>query len=187
MTLTAKDVAEITRLLEESAFDELHLEMEGLKLMLRRAGAPAATRPDGGVTGNPVAGTGAGPGNDPAASRAAPTAPGKPPPTAARDTAGSRDAGPSRDSAVARDPAVQDVPAPLLGTFYRSPKPGSPPFVEVGSTVEEDTIIGIIEVMKLMNTVRAGARGQVTEILARDGVLVEYGETLLRVRRASPA
>jgi acetyl-CoA carboxylase biotin carboxyl carrier protein len=53
--------------------------------------------------------------------------------------------------------------------------------VEVGSTVDEDTIVGIIEVMKLMNTVRSGARGRVVEILARDGTLVEYGETLLRI------
>jgi acetyl-CoA carboxylase biotin carboxyl carrier protein len=67
----------------------------------------------------------------------------------------------------------------LLGTFYRAPKPGAPPFVEVGASVEPDTIIGIIEVMKLMNTVRAGTRGRVREIRARDGNLVEYGEALL--------
>ena len=71
------------------------------------------------------------------------------------------------------------VRAPLLGTFYRAPRPGAPPFVEVGASVEPDTTVGIIEVMKLMNTVRAGARGVVREIRARDGVLVEYGETLL--------
>ena len=164
MTLTAKDVAEITRLLEESAFDELNLEMEGLKLTLRRSGAPASPAAASPAAASPIAAS-------PIAASpvaASPAAPGRQPP------------------AAARDPAIQDVPAPLLGTFYRAPKPGAPPFVEVGSTVEEDTIIGIIEVMKLMNTVRAGTRGQVTEIAARDGVLVEYGETLLRVRRASP-
>ena len=57
--------------------------------------------------------------------------------------------------------------------------------MEVGSQVDEDTIVGIIEVMKLMNAVRAGARGSVVEILGRDGTLVEYGEPLLRVTRAS--
>ncbi|MGS0014447.1 acetyl-CoA carboxylase biotin carboxyl carrier protein, partial [Escherichia coli] len=61
------------------------------------------------------------------------------------------------------DPNSVNVPAPLLGTFYRAPKPGAPPFVEIGAKVEADTIIGIIEVMKLMNTVRAGVRGVVTE------------------------
>ncbi len=70
----------------------------------------------------------------------------------------------------------------MLGIFYRAPKPGEPPFVEVGSKVGEDTVIGIIEVMKLMNTVHAGVKGTVVEILAANGALVEYGEVLLRVR-----
>jgi len=74
-----------------------------------------------------------------------------------------------------------EVTAPLLGTFYRAPKPGAPPFVDVGARVEPDTIIAIIEVMKLMNTVRAGRVGRVTEILVADGALVEFGQPLLRV------
>ena len=81
-------------------------------------------------------------------------------------------------------PVVADgtaVESPMLGTFYRAPKPGAAPFVEVGSAVEADTVIGIVEVMKLMNTVRAGVRGTVTAVVARDGALVEYGETLIRV------
>jgi acetyl-CoA carboxylase biotin carboxyl carrier protein len=76
------------------------------------------------------------------------------------------------------EPGVVGVPSPMLGAFYRAPKPGEPPFVEVGQRVAEDTIIGIIEVMKLMNTVRAGVSGEVVDIPA----LVEYGETLIRVR-----
>ena len=72
----------------------------------------------------------------------------------------------------------------MLGTFYRSPKPGEPPFVVPGSEVEEGTVVGIIEVMKLMNSVRAGVRGTVIEIPIVDGALVEYGETLLRIRKA---
>ena len=56
--------------------------------------------------------------------------------------------------------------------------------MEVGARVEEETIVAIIEVMKLMNTVRAGVSGTVTEILVADGALAEYGETLLRVRKA---
>lgn len=70
----------------------------------------------------------------------------------------------------------------MLGTFYRAPKPGSPPYVELGSSVEADSIIAIIEVMKLMNTVRAGVQGVITEILPADESLVEFGEVLMRVR-----
>jgi acetyl-CoA carboxylase biotin carboxyl carrier protein len=84
---------------------------------------------------------------------------------------------------VIADPNIQEVPAPLLGTFYRSPKPGAAPFVEVGAMVEDDTVIAIIEVMKLMNSVRAGVRGTVIEIVPADGSLVEYGATLLRIRK----
>lgn len=72
--------------------------------------------------------------------------------------------------------------SPLLGVFYRAPKPGEPPFVEVGDQVEEDSAIGIIEVMKLMNSARAGVRGTVVEILAVNGEMVEHGEALMLVR-----
>jgi acetyl-CoA carboxylase biotin carboxyl carrier protein len=68
-----------------------------------------------------------------------------------------------------------------VGIFYRAPRPGAPPYVEIGASVEEDTIIGIIEVMKLMNAVRAGVKGTVTEILVQDGAAVEYGEVLLLI------
>jgi acetyl-CoA carboxylase biotin carboxyl carrier protein len=144
VTLTAKEVAEITRLLEDSSFDELYLELDGLKLSLKRGGGATNLAPRQMIPSPPV-------------SAPTPSAP--------------------------ADPSAQDIPAPLLGTFYRSPKPGAPPFIEVGSVVEEDTIIGIIEVMKLMNTVRAGTRGKVVEILARDGILVEYGQALMRVSK----
>ncbi|CUH80619.1 acetyl-CoA carboxylase biotin carboxyl carrier protein [Tropicibacter naphthalenivorans] len=77
-----------------------------------------------------------------------------------------------------------EVPAPLLGTFYHAPKPGDPPFVKVGDTVTKDTVIGIIEVMKLMNSVTAGADGVVTEILAPNGELVEHGQALIRIQPA---
>jgi acetyl-CoA carboxylase biotin carboxyl carrier protein len=152
MTLTAADVAEIMRLVEQSGFDELNLEIDGTKISLRRGTGTAMAVP---------------------ASSQAP-APAASLPKAARAQAASS----------AADANVQDLPAPLLGTFYRAPKPGAPPFVEVGAAVEVDTIVGIIEVMKLMNTVRAGVRGTVAEVLAADGALVEFGEILLRVRKS---
>ena len=79
--------------------------------------------------------------------------------------------------------SVLNVTAPFVGIFYRAAKPGAPPYIEVGSQVEEDTIIGIIEVMKLMNTVRAEVRGTVVEILVQDGAVVEYAQVLVRIAR----
>lgn len=87
---------------------------------------------------------------------------------------------------VATPPALKgegiDVPAPLLGTFYHAAKPGAAPFVQVGDRVTAESVIGIIEVMKLMNQVEAGVTGIVTEIVAPNGQLVEHGQVLLRVK-----
>ena len=163
MTLTAKDVAEISRLLEESNFDELDLELDGLKLTLRRSGASPPVEAQSAAPAAPLVAAAIPEG---ASSHEGPAAAASTGPSAAQEES---------------DRQALSVTAPLLGTFYRAPKPGAPPFVEVGSPVEHDTIIGIIEVMKLMNTVRAGARGKVVDILAKDGALVEYGETLMRV------
>jgi acetyl-CoA carboxylase biotin carboxyl carrier protein len=160
------------RLLEQSNFDELTLEMEGIKLSLRRGGA---TERSGGASEGRDAAAAPGSAVTRAAAPGAPAAPAAPKPNSSAPHAAA--------AAVPADPNLQDVVAPLLGTFYRSPKPGAPPFVEVGATVAEDTVVAIIEVMKLMNTVRAGVRGKVAEILTTDGALVEFGETLLRVRK----
>jgi acetyl-CoA carboxylase biotin carboxyl carrier protein len=161
VTLTAADVAEIMRLIEQSKFDELNLEMDGVKLTLRRAGA-------GGGFARSVA-----------------TQPG--PLDAAVTTASHSDAAIAQTAAPAVDSGpvdanLRDIPSPMLGTFYRAPKPGAAPFVEIGSVVDADSVIAIIEVMKLMNTVRAGVKGVITEILPADETLVEFGEVLMRAR-----
>jgi acetyl-CoA carboxylase biotin carboxyl carrier protein len=147
------------RLVEQSGFDELTLEMDGIKLNLRRGAAAVAASDPG----------------SPAQAVAAPEQPGIRPPPPSR---------PDENAPVMADPNVHEIPSPLLGTFYRAPKPGAPPFVEVGAQVEEETVVAIIEVMKLMNTVRAGVRGTVEEILVADGALAEYAQPLMRVRKA---
>jgi len=76
------------------------------------------------------------------------------------------------------------IPAPILGTFYRAEAPGKSPFVGVGDRVEPDTIVCIIEVMKMMNSVPAGVSGTVAEVIADNAQLVEYGEPLFRVEPA---
>lgn len=153
MSISHDDVERIIRLLEASHFDELHLELDGLKLDLRRGGGQA------GGTRVPA----------PAAALAAST------PVAA-------DAPAAAPAAASVGDGVQEVRAPMLGTFFRAPKPGAEPFVSIGSRVEPDTVIGIVEVMKLMNSVTAGVSGEVVEIVAPDAQLVEYDQVLVRVR-----
>jgi acetyl-CoA carboxylase biotin carboxyl carrier protein len=79
---------------------------------------------------------------------------------------------------------VVDITAPMVGTFYRAVAPGEAPFVEVGSAVEEQTQVCIIEVMKLMSSVVAGARGVVAEVCRSNGEAVQYGDVLFRIRPA---
>ncbi|MEJ0036089.1 MAG: biotin/lipoyl-containing protein [Gammaproteobacteria bacterium] len=200
MSLTAADVAEILRLLEQSSFDELNLEMNGMKLSLKRgasvgaasAGAAGALRNGdaadaalgarGGAVASPTSSLTGSAVTSSATSMATSA-------SAAADSGAARSASPDSAASYAgpartTDPNLHDVPSPLLGTFYRSPKPGAPPFVEVGSPVTEESIVAIIEVMKLMNTVRAGARGTVAEILPTDGTLVEYDQPILRIRKS---
>jgi acetyl-CoA carboxylase biotin carboxyl carrier protein len=112
---------------------------------------------------------------------------GTPPPGEAADEA--------RPEAVAEPvvtPAVEDetagdgltIASPMLGTFYRAPAPGAAPFVDVGASVEADTIVCIIEVMKMMNSVPAGVVGTIAEIHVENAELVEHGQPLFRVETA---
>jgi acetyl-CoA carboxylase biotin carboxyl carrier protein len=84
-------------------------------------------------------------------------------------------------------PESSTVDAPMLGTFYRAEAPGRPPFVEVGSEVEAGTIVCLIEVMKMMNSIEAGIAGTVVEVCATNADLVEYGQPLFRIRPAVAA
>jgi acetyl-CoA carboxylase biotin carboxyl carrier protein len=154
--LTRDDIDQIMALVEGSNFDQLDLELGDMKLSLRRSGAPAA-QPARNVASAPAP--------------AAPTAPVQ------------QEAPASPARAAASTEGATDVTAQTLGTFYHAPKPGAEPFVSVGSKVNADTIIGIVEVMKLMTSVPAGISGTVTEIVAPDGELVEFGQVLIRVRQ----
>lgn len=150
MTLTAKDVAEILRLLDQSNFDSLRLEMNGVKLELRRSSAAPAPASISSVS----------------------------PPIAEPPESGPQ----KRRERPPSEPGLTDIRSPFVGIFYRAPRPNEPAFVEAGSKVIEDTLVGIIEVMKMMNPIRAGLQGDVAEILCENGAPVEYGEILMRVR-----
>jgi acetyl-CoA carboxylase biotin carboxyl carrier protein len=163
MKLTQDDVQDILELLDASSFDELSLQTEQFRLSLRRTGSGDWTQATETLsaprllklsTDAPAAETG---------TTAADTA------TAPRNTSG---------GAV----GFIEVYAPLPGTFYRSPQPGAPPFVEVGSHVEEDTVVGIVETMKLMNSIPAGTTGVVAEICAGNAQAVEKNTVLMRVK-----
>ena len=74
------------------------------------------------------------------------------------------------------------VYAPMVGTFYAAPEPSAPPFTEVGARVDEDATVGLIEVMKVFNSIRAGANGVIEQILVQNAQFVEYGQALFLIR-----
>ena len=76
------------------------------------------------------------------------------------------------------------ITSPMVGTFYRAPEPGAPPFVDIGQEVAPESIVCIIEVMKLMHSIPAGCKGIVTHIELQDGEPVQFGQVLLVIDRA---
>ncbi len=78
-----------------------------------------------------------------------------------------------------------EITAPMVGTFYRSSSPGSKPYADVGDKVDQDTVVCIIEAMKIMNEVKAGMSGEIVEVLAKDSEPVEYGQPLFHIKPAS--
>ncbi len=75
------------------------------------------------------------------------------------------------------------VESPMVGTFYRSPSPEAPPFVEVGARIEEETTVCILEAMKVMNEIKAEMRGEIVEFLVENGEPVEFGQPLILVKK----
>ena len=158
MDLNEDDVIQIIRYLNESGFNELRLQMGDLRIVVNRSGSTAPLPEAGPPSPLPPAG-------EPSPPSAAS------PPEAEPPAPSSPDEPSSQGQRVA-------ITSPMLGTFYRAPEPGAPPFVEVGTVVDEDTTVCIIEVMKLFSTIKAEKRGRITRVSVDDGQLVEYGQVL---------
>ena len=166
MPLTHSDIAEIIRLVDRSTLDEFAVEVGDLRVEVRRKGATTAA-----------------PGASAAPAPAAPTA-SAPPPAPAPATPPAPAAAPAPESAPAApgEPVVGEgqvaVRSPMVGTFYRRPSPDEPPYVDVGSEVEADAPLGLVEVMKLYTTIYAKAPGRIAWICPNDAELVEYDQIL---------
>jgi len=167
VSLTPEDIRALVSAFETSDWDEMSLQYGDTRLDLSRNGrAPQAS-----ATPAPV--------SPPApASGPAATAPTSPASTSAATTAPAHTAAPTSGPAT-NLPDGQRVTSPSLGLFWRSPQPGAPPFVEVGQQVGPEDTVCIVEVMKLMNHVKAGVAGTVVAINVDNGAMVEFGATLV--------
>ena len=170
MALTEDEVVQILRLVEQSTFDELHLETGELKLVVRKRGCgPAAVESSVPPAGRPVS-----------------SAPSDVPGVSQRKAdRGANQPGTGEDrkaTTTAEREGLVSIKAPLLGTVYRRPSPETPSYVEIGSFVKEDDTVCLIEVMKVFTAVKAGVRGRITEVLVETNEMVEYGQPLYTVK-----
>lgn len=162
MELSEDDVLHILKLIDESKFDYFQLEVGELKITVSK--------------GEPIPLAGSAP--QPAAVIPAPAPAAKPAVTPAPAAAATAPA--AKPAAIPE--GMLPITAPLLGTFYVAPEPGAPPFVKVGQQITEDTTVGLIEVMKVFNSVRATVNGTIVEVVAQNGQFVEFGQTLFIVK-----
>jgi acetyl-CoA carboxylase biotin carboxyl carrier protein len=161
------EIRELIRLLDETSVAELKVETDDMKFLIKKADVPAA----------PVVVSSA-PSNTAAAPAAVPAA------AAAPSTPAASPAAPAADAPVEPDENVHFVTSPMVGTFYRAPAPDAPPYVEPGTKVNPKSVVCIVEAMKLMNEIEAEVSGEVLEVLVDNGQLVEYGQPLVKIRRA---
>ena len=166
-------IREIVEVFNASNFDYLTLELAGMKLTV---GTGAAQVPNAVGT----AGSGLALPPDPKTGE-------QPVATVAREPAGlpaqsQTDSESTSAEAAKVDDGSVAVVAPTMGTFYSRPDPSSPPFAKVGTPVDADETVGLIEIMKVFNNVNAGISGIVTEVCVADGEAVEFGQVIMRIR-----
>src|SRR5699024_8062481 len=156
MGLTYKDISSIISMIEKIDYDIVRLESGDFRLEMQKSATTNVSSSPSPTLQDPL--------DDPTLAQAV---------------------APTETAPVDQVPATSadDIPqgcyairAPMLGVFYRKPSPSEPPFVEVGSTVQAEDTIGLIEVMKLFNSIAADQNGEVVEIRAQHGKLVEYDE-----------
>jgi acetyl-CoA carboxylase biotin carboxyl carrier protein len=153
-----EDIERILELVRQHDLAEFEVEREGLKLRVRKASAAFAMPP-----------------TMPHPSVAVPHVPVQPPAAASVAPA---------PAAVPEDESVElaVVKSPIVGTFYRSPEPDAPPFVDIGQRVKKDQVLCIIEAMKLMNEITSEYEGEIVSAYVENGKPVQYGERLFAIR-----
>lgn len=159
--LDLEELRKVVELIDRHGFTDFEIEREGVHIRLRRELPPQIIQAAPVVTPAP------------AARPAEPALPAAPAATAQAET----------KTPAAPAEALHIITSPIVGTFYRSPSPEAGPFINIGSRVTPDTIVCIVEAMKLMNEIQAETSGEVVEILVENGQPVEYGQPLFGIKR----
>jgi acetyl-CoA carboxylase biotin carboxyl carrier protein len=174
-SLNMDELRDLVQLIAEHGFTDFELEREGFRVRLRRELVPQVISAPGaqavqqqvGAQGSTAEATTAG-------ANSAQSATSHPQP---------RHPGAEAQAAASADEGLHIITSPIVGTFYRSPSPTSEPFVRIGSHVELDSTVCIIEAMKLMNEIQAETTGEVVKIYVENGQPVEYGQPLFGIKQ----
>jgi acetyl-CoA carboxylase biotin carboxyl carrier protein len=152
-----KDIKAIIDLMKKNSITEFELERQDSKIRLKRGlnGSSSAVQQEDSAPAVPVP--------MPSAAAPAPAAVAAPPPVATGEV---------------------DIKSPMIGTFYRAPSPEAGNYVEVGASVTPETVVCIIEAMKVMNEIKAEVKGVITQVLVENAKPVEFGQPLFKVRPA---
>ncbi len=164
------ELRELIALIQENGLAEFELEREGFRIHVRRHLDVASAASAGSNSSiSPVAEPAPAPPAKIAVSAVKPAAPDHP--------------GARAETAASEDQDLHMIPSPIVGTFYRAASPNADPFVKIGSHVEPDSVVCIIEAMKLMNEIQAETSGEVVKIYVENGQPVEYGQPLFGIRK----
>ena len=162
--MNLKEIKELIQFLKEQEIAEFELERGDVKVRIKRANAHGSDAADTRFIAVPTAIAAAPELAAPVSSAAASA-----PPVAKEEPAGAAN-------------GLHTVRSPIVGTFYESPSPGSPPFVKLGDTVELGQVLCIVEAMKLMNEIESDVAGEITKKLVVNGQPIEYGQELFVIR-----
>ena len=163
--MNLEDIKNILELVREHDLTEFELELEGVKVRVKKAGEMHVVHAPAGHAYAPLPAVSVAP-------QASGVAAAAPKPAEARPAASIEPVG--ADMAI--------VKSPIVGTFYRAPEPGAPPFVETGAQVKKGQVLCIIEAMKLMNEIECDHEGEIVAIYVENGQAVQYGERLFAVK-----
>jgi acetyl-CoA carboxylase biotin carboxyl carrier protein len=168
--LKVQEIRELIKLVDQSSIDEFSYELDGSKIKMKKNKAVTYVEETAAVQNNEV--------HKAAETAAAPAA-------QAPVQAPKASEAPAKEEAPAA-PAVDEnlhkIVSPMVGTFYQSPSPDKDAYVKAGSKVSNDSVVCIVEAMKLFNEIEAEVNGEIVEILVKDGQLVEYGQPLFLVK-----
>ncbi len=174
ISVNMDELRELIDLIRENNFTEFELEREGFRVRFRRGLEPSSS--EGGAGGLPPTSEFAG---------SSQTAAGSSPSTGTKVTTVSAPTHPGAkaQTAASADQDLHIIPSPIVGTFYRAASPNAESFVKIGSAIEPETIVCIIEAMKLMNEIQAETSGEVAKIYVENGQPVEYGQPLFGIKK----